>query len=753
MDAHCTHTADRIARRALTGLALLLIGAAAATLSADEDGVTYDGTQTWAFAYPNDALRAGAALDLRYLNEPIAGQSGFVTATADGSFLDGAGKPLRFWCINAKFNDISEADLQREARFLAKIGVNLARFHTDIAPKGKDSAIEDADKKEIDAIWKAESIFKKEGIYVAISPYWRSSGGKNWGIEGYNGDAELWGVQFFNPTLQAAYKTWVTKLYDPKNPYTGIRLADDPAVAVILSQNEDGLFFWTFQGIKGPQKELLGKQFGSWLTTTYGSLDKAKEAWGGQANPGDDFANGKVGILSTWELNNQPVGKKGRGADQLAFMAKVQRDHYQDIHDHYRKIGCKQLINGANWVTSDSVRLNDLERWTNTPDEVMAVNRYFTGKHDGDNNGWRIDPGHVIADETALKNVRAMPTNIKQVQGKPFMITESTWVQPNQYQSEGPFLMAAYQSLTGVDCFFWFAQTSPEYDEKFSMPWLNIQGQHPMFKWSCSIPAIEGAFPASALAFRLGYIKQGKPVVIEQRTLESMEEREYPLIGEDATFDPNRQEGGEAQRNASKRQDVAKGVDPLAFLVGPVEVVYGGDPAKTKVEDLKPFIHADKKTIASNTGEILMDYGVGVCTINAPKIKGACGFLKDAGGTETLDGVTITSGNRYATIMVVAMDDKPLPQSKKVLVQVGTISRPTGWSVERKGDKEIIAKVGTTPWQVVKTDATIQIRTSVLTKATLLDVAGFPAHEVPCTSAGGVLTVKLPDNAMYVIVE
>jgi hypothetical protein len=87
-----------------------------------------------------------------------------------------------------------------------------------------------------------------------------------------------------------------------------------------------------------------------------------------------------------------------------------------------------------------------------------------------------------------------------------------------------------------------------------------------------------------------------------------------------------------------------------------------------------------------------------------------------------------------------------------VLIQVGTISRPTGWSVERKGDKEVITTVGTTRGRWSRPMPPSRSR-PVLTKATLLDVAGFPAHDVPCTSAGGVLTVKLPDNAMYVIVE
>jgi hypothetical protein len=52
-------------------------------------------------------------------------------------------------------------------------------------------------------------------------------------------------------------------------------------------------------------------------------------------------------------------------------------------------------------------------------------------------------------------------------------------------------------------------------------------------------------------------------------------------------------------------------VNPLAFLVGPVQVKYGGDPKKTKVANLKTFINESAKTIRSNTGEINLDYGKG----------------------------------------------------------------------------------------------------------------------------------------------
>ena len=109
------------------------------------------------------------------------------------------------------------------------------------------------------------------------------------------------------------------------------------------------------------------------------------------------------------------------------------------------------MINAGNWRTADSIRLNDAERWSYTANEVLAVNTYYSPVHLGPDRGWRIDKGDRYEDVSVLLNPRAFPLDIKQVVGHPMMITETHWVPPVSYQSEAPFLAAAYQSLTGVD--------------------------------------------------------------------------------------------------------------------------------------------------------------------------------------------------------------------------------------------------------------------------------------------------------------
>ena len=130
-------------------------------------GVASDGT--WAFHPPRDEFAPDSLLDLRWLNERVAGERGFVRRSADGSdFVLGDGRPARFWAVN---DSAFDKDLARHARFLAKRGINLVRFHCNITPTGNDLlAIDPADR---DRLWKgSRGDERKEGIYVTYSPYW-----------------------------------------------------------------------------------------------------------------------------------------------------------------------------------------------------------------------------------------------------------------------------------------------------------------------------------------------------------------------------------------------------------------------------------------------------------------------------------------------------------------------------------------------------------------------------------------------------
>jgi hypothetical protein len=132
-------------------------------------------------------------------------------------------------------------------------------------------------------------------------------------------------------------------------------------------------------------------------------------------------------------------------------------------------------------------------------------------------------------------------------------------------------------------------------------------------------------------------------------------------------------------------------------------------------------------------------------------------------GTIKLRDVTIQSRNEYSTISVVAMDNQPLVTSRKILVQVGTTQRPTGWqdkdaTFNSPDGKETyvgkqIVNVGSAPWQVVETDATLTLRNAAVKTATVLDANGMAAGTLTGKRSGGTFAVTLPRNALYVVLQ
>lgn len=716
------------------------------------------------FIFPEKRSAEKQLLSLRFLNEETAGMNGFIRLSADGESFMVGDKHIRFWPVNSGAGDMNDAELANHAEFLAQMGVNMVRYHGSINPAGKGTDIYDVDRKEIDNIWRVVAAMKKQGIYTTISPFWPHNGHmggwlpKEWGIEGYSDKDDLWGVMYFNDKLQDAYKAWVRVLYAENNPYTGIALKDEPAVGIIQIMNEDGVFFWTMQNMRPALKKMVTAKYISWLEKRYGTLASAFAAWGDARLPADNLNNQTVDIYPLYEMTQAASGNKAiRMRDQVEFFADTQYDFYHEIHDYYTKVlGCKQIINAENWTTASPSRLLDLERWTNTSNEVLAVNRYYDPGHFGENNGWRIDPGHHYMGLSAMKNPQKLPINVKQVVGHPFVMTESGWNLPHKYMAEGPFLISTIQSITGFDAFYWFSFEGVDYTRNPYFEFTkDAEGRSAMNRWTCSLPGILGQFPANSLLYRLGYLKPGQVVVHEEKSMDKLWNREVSPIIEETNFDPNR----------DTKNTLGKGtesdISPLAFLTGKVEVVYGGDASKTLINPgLAQLIDPEKKVIKSSSGQMKWDYGKGICQVVSEKACGVCGFL--AGSKKfSLGNVQISSNNNYAAIWVVAMDNQPIQTSGKVLIQIGTIYQPTGWKEEEvdfKDDNQSlhgfkILNTGSMPWKADNTQATVEISNAGLKKASLLDAGGYAIGNVPLRKSKGKVSLTLPRNAMYVVIE
>lgn len=252
--------------------------------------VALDPDKTWAFVPKRDPLSRNVLFDLRSLNEEVAGEHGFIGLSPDrNSFVRGDGQPIRFWGGTTWTQRIAhekkdQTVLGRHANFLAKRGVNIVRLHDSIEPKLEGSSVTDVDEKVLDELYRLVAEMKKAGIYTIISPFWATHAHprKSWGVaDARNGNCT--GLLFFDPALKRGYKAWLRRIYAAVNPYTGVPLAKDSAVAMIQIQNEDSLLFWSMQSINGQALKDLRKLYRKWLLKKYGSPENILQAWKGCA--------------------------------------------------------------------------------------------------------------------------------------------------------------------------------------------------------------------------------------------------------------------------------------------------------------------------------------------------------------------------------------------------------------------------------------------------------------------------------------
>ena len=136
-------------------------------------------------------------------------------------------------------------------------------------------------------------------------------------------------------------------------------------------------------------------------------------------------------------------------------------------------------------------------------------------------------------------------------------------------------------------------------------------------KWTFSVPMTLGQFPAAALIFRRSYVQEGPVVVHEERRLQDIWDRRMPLIAEGGAWDPNRDTGQLPEGTPFKAV-----VDPLAYLVGRVEVVHGGDPSRSSAINLASYIDTETKHIRSISGEIETDLVRGIYRVDTPRARG-----------------------------------------------------------------------------------------------------------------------------------
>jgi hypothetical protein len=690
---------------------------------------------------PDADTFAQAGLDLRGLNEQTAGEHGFVRR--EGShFVLGDGKPVRFWAVDVGMDNAAQPreTVDYLARRLAKLGVNMVRCHGPIF-RGEDPT--KIDERALDDLFYLVAALKRQGIYTTVSfyfPLWLEVT-PQLGIPGYEGaqNKRPFALLYFEPRMQEIYRGWARALLTRKNPYTGVPLGKDPAVAIVEIINEDSFFFWTFtkENVPPTHWQRLETMYGAWLTKRYGSLEKAFASWGGDRLP-DDGAD-RAELYEAWHMTADGLRaggpeKRRRVSDQVRFLTELQRGFYADTVRYFRKeLGARNLISCSNWTVADPGLLDGLERYTYTAGDVIDAHGYFEPKQEGEGAGYSVRVGHTFESRAGVRMPEALPLRFVQVADRPQIISELGWTNPNRYRAEATFLAATYGALQGIDGIYFFAVDS------------NFVLDTGMRKFAVADPVTAGTFPAAALMYRRGDVQEAAAVT-EALSVEDLYALRGSALASEAALDELRRRDrpqGEAGGHA--------GFDPLTFYVGRVARAF--DAPETAAED-RAGGHIDRaaQKVTSLTGELEWDYGAGLVRVNAACSQGAAGFLGEAGRIALRD-VSIECENEYGTVLVVSLDGRPIAESRRVLIQAMTETQPYGFKTE--GNR--ITAMGGGPLEVKRIAARVTLRMGAgRLRVRALDGNGcaLEKSEAALSQNGdGTTAISLDPTAIYHVVE
>jgi len=234
-----------------------------------------------------------------WLHRP-AGRFGHIYVGEDGHLYAG-GKRIRFFGVNLCFGACfpGKEDAGRIAARMAKFGINIVRFHhmdmfqfpDGIRMRGVPHTRE-LDPEALDRLDYFVYKLKEKGIYVnlnlLVSRPFNSADGLPGEIEDLPWK-ERHTVGFFYRLILELQKEYAKKLLAHRNPYTGTTYAEEPAVAFVEVNNENGLVHsWLgghLDGLPEVFSKELRRRWNLWLRERYGTTEALRRAWGVREEP------------------------------------------------------------------------------------------------------------------------------------------------------------------------------------------------------------------------------------------------------------------------------------------------------------------------------------------------------------------------------------------------------------------------------------------------------------------------------------
>jgi hypothetical protein len=606
-----------------------------------------------------------------WLERP-AGKHGWVEMREDDLIYNG--QKLRVWGLNNAFAATApEKELaEKRAAFYAKYGINCVRLHKLLDGTGwagiqsRDSAVE-YDPEGLERLDYYVAKLKEHGIFTKISV---SFGSPNLGpadekyvpylselgeMRGRRDAKRLkpgGGSIYWSPEMRKVRALQITNLLNHKNPHTGLRYADDPAIMIVEMTNEESaLFFSSISTMLEHERfyTWAGEKFAAWLREKYGSEQALKEAWGPDGGL-NSFAETKMveesldGIVIPfgnpwfWDPENLETSqkpKKRRLLDTMVFLGELQTEAYRQFEEAIRETGYKGLIMSSNWQAGSNFS-HYTNLWSDAQIGLVDRHNYYNA------TSMLQSPGSGL-----------LSSGLQQVIDRPFSLSEWVHTPPSLLGIEGPAIIGAYgMGLNGWDISYLFANrdqgefTNRIFDQR----------------WEVASPVIMGAFPTLARQILRGDVAESE--VLAKRNV----------------YVPDLAQGELGFRDEVKMDYDIKAMDSdkvpaEALAVARAVVDFVDEPTPTPQFDLEKY--TQDGTLISATEELRWTPRAaydqkGYFTMITPGTRAVVGFAE--GIENDLGGIGITSHSDFATIYLTAAGpEETLGTSKNWIVS--TIAR------------------------------------------------------------------------------
>ena len=662
--------------------------------------------------YPMYALDTPVDLRAVFAAERPAGKHGFLRCVK-GEFEFEDGTPVRFWGtnFNGGANFPEDAYAEKLSRRLAKIGINLVRFHQldaewntpNLFQLTKGDFLADTQSFDPESLRRLDYLIyclKREGIYVYLDllTYRRFRTGDGIANAAALPDAAK-PYCLYNRRMIELQKQFARDLFLHVNPYTGTMYKDEPAIVLTEIINECDLYSKpiTLEPYAGEFRQI----FRRWL----------------------DERNTEY-PAETCDLDSTDEAL-------VSFKSHLHREYYREMYDYLRAIGVRIPITGTNWTKNAMLLRDQLEM------DFTDSHTYFYDWNWREREKSCINKSMSSLPESAFAILAFMRTF-----DKPFFVSEWDIPWPNEYRAESSVLFAAVGALQG-----WSGFTIHTYAYSSLLENMHIMGKEVSSDAIGGIPYREGIFSAwndpakfglfyhSALILRRGDVSPANKriaVRVEDLTMRTDHRIMY-----------NNNMTAEGLDNTPLRENLKPALNTATEL-SQIGMSFGDDPnADQTVSEREPLVDFDRGEISSDNGQLYRSWKKRCGWVDTPMTQCAYGFLGENDPQE-LSSVRIVCRTDFAVIILSSLTDEPLDRSKNILMTA--VGRARNKNAVFEGEKML--ERGEPPIEVEAIEARIELRTANDNmKVWSVNPEGFYAGGIATVYEDGVLSFSIGEKA------